>query len=83
MKIRLFKRVISLSFHWHFHPHIYSILYLSLLVFHLSYHHKEFGTQRYIANLGHGMHPTHDPDHLKWFVDAIHAISEEMISATK
>jgi hypothetical protein len=23
-----------------------------------------FGTQRYIANLGHGMHPSHDPEHL-------------------
>ena len=36
------------------------------------------GTQRYIANLGHGMMPEHNPDHLEAFVNAVHRISEEM-----
>ena len=35
-----------------------------------------FGTQRYIANLGHGMLPSHDPAHLKVFVDAVHEFSK-------
>jgi uroporphyrinogen decarboxylase len=35
-----------------------------------------FGTQRYIANLGHGMHPTHDPEKLRVFVDAVHESSK-------
>eukprot|EP00729_Bicosta_minor_P005408 gene5408-20183_t len=35
-----------------------------------------FGTQRYIANLGHGMHPTHTPARLGSFVDQVHAVSE-------
>jgi uroporphyrinogen decarboxylase len=31
-----------------------------------------FGTQRrYIANLGHGMYPDHDPEHLKAYLEAI------------
>lgn len=37
-----------------------------------------FGTQRYIANLGHGMHPTHDPEKLRVFVDAVHASSKRI-----
>ena len=36
----------------------------------------EFGPQRYIANLGHGMLPTHDPEHLRVFVDAVHEFSK-------
>lgn len=34
-----------------------------------------FGTQRWIANLGHGMMPTHDPEHAKAFIEvsAYHA----------
>jgi len=34
---------------------------------------KGFGTQRYIANLGHGMHPSHDPEMAGNFIDAVHA----------
>eukprot|EP00041_Stephanoeca_diplocostata_P024790 m.636924 g.636924 ORF g.636924 m.636924 type:complete len:360 (+) comp22600_c0_seq7:61-1140(+) len=41
-----------------------------------------FGTQRYIANLGHGMHPSHDPAKLKVFIDSVHAVSES-INASK
>eukprot|EP00116_Pleurobrachia_bachei_P006309 sb/3466571/ len=39
----------------------------------------KFGTRRYIANLGHGIYPDADPEHVKWFVDAVHRISEDMI----
>eukprot|EP00013_Stygamoeba_regulata_P024623 CAMPEP_0177652872 /NCGR_PEP_ID=MMETSP0447-20121125/13395_1 /TAXON_ID=0 /ORGANISM="Stygamoeba regulata, Strain BSH-02190019" /LENGTH=361 /DNA_ID=CAMNT_0019156213 /DNA_START=66 /DNA_END=1152 /DNA_ORIENTATION=+ len=31
-----------------------------------------FGSASLIANLGHGMQPNHDPEHLKVFVDTIH-----------
>lgn len=37
-----------------------------------------FGPKRHIANLGHGMHPEHDPDRARAFVDAVHVISEEL-----
>lgn len=33
---------------------------------------ERFGKERYIANLGHGLYPDHDPDHVAVFVDAIH-----------
>ncbi|KAH9252568.1 uroporphyrinogen decarboxylase [Batrachochytrium salamandrivorans] len=37
-----------------------------------------FGTQsHYIANLGHGMYPDHDPEHLKWYLEAIKEVSTE------
>lgn len=39
---------------------------------------RKFGTQRYIANLGHGMHPGHDPEKLATFIDTIHSYSETM-----
>lgn len=42
---------------------------------------EKFGTQRYIANLGHGVHKDVDPDNVKSFVDAVHMYSEE-INAT-
>ena len=29
----------------------------------------------YIGNLGHGMHPDHDPEKLRVFVDAVHEFS--------
>jgi len=28
---------------------------------------------KYIGNMGHGMSPDHDPEHLRAFIDAIHA----------
>lgn len=34
-----------------------------------------FGSQRLIANLGHGMLPDHNPERLKVFVDAVHEYS--------
>jgi len=37
-----------------------------------------FGTHCYIANLGHGMMPEHDPARAASFVDAVHSISREM-----
>lgn len=39
-----------------------------------------FGTNRYIANLGHGIYPTISPGSVETFVDAIHSISKEMIT---
>ena len=39
-----------------------------------------FGPHRHIANLGHGMHPDHKPDHAGVFIDAVHEQSEQMRS---
>ena len=39
---------------------------------------EQFGTNRYIANLGHGIYPNMSPDSVKIFVDAIHSISQGM-----
>lgn len=39
---------------------------------------RKFGIQRYIANLGHGMHPDHDPEKLRTFIDTIHSYSQEV-----
>eukprot|EP01119_Soliformovum_irregulare_P004553 TRINITY_DN15600_c0_g1_i1.p1 TRINITY_DN15600_c0_g1~~TRINITY_DN15600_c0_g1_i1.p1 ORF type:complete len:368 (-),score=106.52 TRINITY_DN15600_c0_g1_i1:11-1006(-) len=39
-----------------------------------------FGTRKLIANLGHGLIPEHNPEHVGWFIDAIHEISEEINS---
>ncbi|PVU87198.1 hypothetical protein BB561_006440 [Smittium simulii] len=36
---------------------------------------KKFSSVKYVANLGHGMMPTHDPEHLKWFLEAVHKYS--------
>ena len=36
---------------------------------------EDFGTSRYIANLGHGMYPDMDPEHLNILVNAIHKYS--------
>merc|ERR1719187_1245187 len=33
---------------------------------------EQFGVNRYIANLGHGMYPDMDPEHLGAFVNAVH-----------
>ena len=38
----------------------------------------KFGTQRYIANLGHGIYPDTDLEHVKTFVDSIHKHSEDI-----
>ena len=40
----------------------------------------QFGTNRYIANLGHGIYPNMDPASVEIFVDAVHSISKEMIA---
>ena len=37
-----------------------------------------FGVQQYIANLGHGMMPEHDPDRAAVFVEAVHSISSQL-----
>ena len=39
---------------------------------------KKFGTQRYIANLGHGVLKDTNPDHVGVFIDAVHTYSEDM-----
>ncbi|XP_071119007.1 uroporphyrinogen decarboxylase-like [Haliotis cracherodii] len=39
---------------------------------------QKFGTQRYIANLGHGVMKETNPDKLKVFIDAVHTYSEEI-----
>ncbi|XP_064372195.1 uroporphyrinogen decarboxylase isoform X3 [Dromaius novaehollandiae] len=37
-----------------------------------------FGTQRYIANLGHGLYPDMSPEHVGAFVEAVHAHSRHV-----
>ena len=39
---------------------------------------EKFGTQRYIANLGHGVNKDVDPESVRTFIDAVHMYSEEM-----
>jgi len=38
---------------------------------------SQFGTHRWIANLGHGMYPDHTPEHLGAYIDAVHKYSEQ------
>lgn len=40
---------------------------------------EEFGTQRYIANLGHGMYPDMDPEHVAAFVESVHKYSQKKL----
>jgi len=42
-----------------------------------------FGTQSYIANLGHGMLPDHNPDKLAVYIDEVHRYSEELNKKNK
>lgn len=37
---------------------------------------EEFGPERHIANLGHGVYPDIDPQHVKWFIEAIKEYSQ-------
>jgi uroporphyrinogen decarboxylase len=37
-----------------------------------------FGKEKYIANLGHGMYPDHEPEHLKLYLEAIRDVSSKM-----
>ncbi len=32
---------------------------------------KDFGSGRHIANLGHGVYPDINPDHVKWFIETV------------
>lgn len=43
---------------------------------------EAFGAGPHVANLGHGMHPDHDPEHARAFVDAVHELSEARATAT-
>ena len=38
---------------------------------------KQFGRKRWIANLGHGIYPDMDPEHVKIFVDTLHELTKQ------
>lgn len=37
----------------------------------------DFGRDRWIANLGHGIYPDMDPQHLKTLVDSVHRLTQK------
>ena len=37
----------------------------------------QFGSERHIANLGHGVYPDIDPDHVKYYIEAIKKYSQK------
>lgn len=37
----------------------------------------DFGREKWIANLGHGIYPDMEPQHLKTFVDSLHRFSQK------
>ncbi|KAJ2810524.1 hypothetical protein FBU31_007972, partial [Coemansia sp. 'formosensis'] len=39
---------------------------------------QSFGPARHIANLGHGMLPSHDPERLRVFLEAVHESSAQL-----
>lgn len=43
---------------------------------------RAFGTQRYVANFGHGCFPDMDPAHVNTFIKAVQEISLEMNAST-
>lgn len=40
--------------------------------------HDPTGNITHIANLGHGVYPNHDPEHVGFFIDAVHEFSQEI-----
>ena len=36
-----------------------------------------FGSQRWIANLGHGIYPDMNPEHLRTFIDSVHEFTKQ------
>ncbi|GFT85416.1 uroporphyrinogen decarboxylase [Nephila pilipes] len=39
---------------------------------------QNFGTQKYVANLGHGIYPDINPDNVAVFVNSVHEVSEKL-----
>jgi uroporphyrinogen decarboxylase len=40
---------------------------------------RGFGQQSWVANLGHGIYPDVDPEHLKVFVDSVHSLTQQSV----
>lgn len=40
-----------------------------------------FGRDRWIANLGHGIYPDMDPEHLRVFIDSVHSLTQQTPSS--